>query len=242
MAVRFHCPECRKELRAPGDVRGRTVRCPSCSHQFRISGGQNAPAAHPRADAEPHTPRQSSARPKRTRRGASMELRNRQPSDRHRHRFALNDDDDDEFRFDGDEYGDDTEDDAYSETPRYPPRRRPRRKPAQSDSPSGTHPWLMPCLVAGGILLPISLFAGKPFWVTLMFMGIGAFSFFRGHNARITRHITNSMKSQLVTGVSEITGETAVMMGWGLQILGGVIFCVSALIYAALAAVALFNF
>jgi len=31
-------------------------------------------------------------------------------------------------------------------------------------------------------------------------------------------------------------------MGWGLQILGGVIFCVSALIYAALAAVALFNF
>jgi len=240
MAVRFHCPECRKELRAPGNVRGRTVRCPSCRHQFRIAGGQNAPAANTRADAEERTLRQPAAHPKRTRRGASMELRNRQPSDRHRHRFALSDDDDDEFRFDGDEYGDDTEDDACSETPRYPLRRSSRRAPSHSSG--GTHPWLIPCLIAGGILLPISLFAGRPFWVTLMFMGVGMFSFFRGHNARVTRHITNSMKSQLVTGVSEITGETAVVMGWGLQILGGVIFCVSALIYAGLTALALFNF
>lgn len=66
MPLQMSCPGCQKSYKFPDDKRGKQVRCPACSHVFRV-GKPTADAAAPES-REPEAPRapKSAAKPRST--------------------------------------------------------------------------------------------------------------------------------------------------------------------------------
>jgi predicted Zn finger-like uncharacterized protein len=65
----IQCPQCQRQLRVPEELRGKAVKCPSCSHTFTapLAGAADTPAVPPpppgQHDAE-EPPRPSTRRPR----------------------------------------------------------------------------------------------------------------------------------------------------------------------------------
>lgn len=47
------CPECKKQIKAPADLRGKKVRCKACGHLFTVPGGAGGAKASPEAKTAP---------------------------------------------------------------------------------------------------------------------------------------------------------------------------------------------
>src|SRR5713226_3036810 len=91
------CPDCKRTLRVPDDLLGKTVRCPSCQVTFTAQAGDPEPRPTPKMELGPSeappAPRKSSRREEQIEDRPSRRRRDDEDDDRPRRR---RDDDDDD--------------------------------------------------------------------------------------------------------------------------------------------------
>src|SRR5260370_20065482 len=98
------CPDCKRRVRVPDDLLGKTVRCPSCQVTFTAQAGdaEPPPPPMPKMELDPGDEPRVSRKPTSRRREEEDEDR---PSRRRRDDDQEEDDDRERPHFDDDEYG-----------------------------------------------------------------------------------------------------------------------------------------